>query len=42
MKKEKNKNECQVHGSPHKGVNRTLLAMMGAALLLMMWQVQLP
>ena len=39
MKKEKNKNECQVHGSPHKGVNRTLLAMMGAALLLMMWQV---
>ena len=35
----KNKNECDVHGAPHKGANRTLLAMMGAALLLMVWHV---
>ena len=39
MKKKKNKNECEVHGAPHKGANRTLLALMGAALLLMVWQV---
>jgi uncharacterized membrane protein YraQ (UPF0718 family) len=39
MKNKKNKNECDVHGAPHKGANRTLLAMMGAALLLMVWQV---
>jgi uncharacterized membrane protein YraQ (UPF0718 family) len=35
----KNKNGCDVHGAPHKGANRTLLAMIGAALLLMVWQV---
>jgi uncharacterized membrane protein YraQ (UPF0718 family) len=39
MKNKKNKNECDLHGAPHKGANRTLLAMMGAALLLMVWQV---
>ena len=39
MKNKKNKNECDVHGAPHKGANRTLLVMMGAALLLMVWQV---
>jgi len=39
MKNKKNKSECDVHGAPHKGANRTLLAMMGAALLLMVWQV---
>ncbi|MFC1845137.1 permease [Thermodesulfobacteriota bacterium] len=39
MKNKKNKNECDVHGAPHKGANRTLLAMIGAALLLMVWQV---
>ncbi|MGW8145234.1 MAG: permease, partial [Anaerolineales bacterium] len=27
------------HGAPHKGANRTLLILMGAALLLMVWQV---
>ena len=26
MKNKKNKNECDVHGAPHKGANRTLLA----------------
>jgi uncharacterized membrane protein YraQ (UPF0718 family) len=35
----KSKNGCDVHGAPHKGANRTLLAMIGAALLLMVWQV---
>jgi hypothetical protein len=30
MKNKKNKSECDVHGAPHKGANRTLLAMMGA------------
>jgi len=39
MKNKKNKNGCDVHGAPHKGANRTLLAMMGAALLLMVWHV---
>lgn len=39
MKNKKNKSECDLHGAPHKGANRTLLAMMGAALLLMVWQV---
>ena len=35
----KSKNECDVHGAPHKGVNRTLLVLIGAALFLMLWQV---
>ena len=39
MENKKNKNGCEVHGAPHKGANRTLLVMMGAALLLMVWQV---
>ena len=39
MENKKNKNECDLHGAPHKGANRTLLVMMGAALLLMVWQV---
>ena len=39
MKNEKNKNGCDVHGAPHKGANRTLLVLMGAALFLMVWQV---
>ena len=39
MKNKKNKNGCDVHGAPHKGANRTLLALMGAALFLMVWQV---
>ena len=39
MKNKKNKNECDLHGAPHKGTNRTLLILMGAALLLMVWQV---
>lgn len=39
MKNKKNENGCEVHGAPHKGANRTLLAMMGAALLLMVWHV---
>ena len=39
MKVKKNKSECDLHGAPHKGANRTLLILMGAALLLMVWQV---
>jgi uncharacterized membrane protein YraQ (UPF0718 family) len=39
MENKKSKNECDLHGAPHKGANRTLLVMMGAALLLMVWQV---
>src|SRR5210317_1201860 len=39
MFNKKNKNGCDVHGAPHKGANLTLLVLMGAALILMVWQV---
>ncbi|MBI4826982.1 MAG: permease [Nitrospirae bacterium] len=37
--KKHNNNECRIHGTSHKGANRTLLFMVFASLLLIVWHV---
>ncbi len=39
MKNNKQNNECRVHGTPHRAANKTLLFMVFASLLLIIWHV---